>query len=84
MCIGEAFIQCAQTAVLLYIFQAGEVNVMNSFPHLRGQKTLLNKESDLVFARPYDLHRLLPVYSARVVFASHLGRLSSLKSMELG
>ena len=49
MCIGEASLQCAQTAVLLYIFQDGEVNVMNSFPRLRGQKTLLNKESDLVF-----------------------------------
>ena len=100
----EAFLQRTQTAVLLYIFQDGEVSVMNSFPHLRGQKTLLNGEAvldfhlhefaeilllakgnllhevngghhilspgALVFVRPYDLHRLLPVNSARVVFAS--------------
>lgn len=100
----EAFLQRTQTAVLLYMFQDGEVYVMNSFPHLKGDKTLLNGEAvldfhihefaeilllakgylmhevngghhilspgTLVFVRPYDLHRLLPVNSERVVFAS--------------
>lgn len=100
----EAFLQRTQTAVFLYLFENGDVSVMNSFPHLRGEKILLNGESihdfhlhefaeilllvkgylmhevngghhilspgALVFVRPYDLHRLLPVNSARVVFAS--------------
>lgn len=100
----EAFLQRTQTAVLLYLFEDGDVSVMNSFPHLSGEKILLNGESvhdfhlhefaeilllvkgylmhevngghhilspgSLVFVRPYDLHRLLPVNSARVVFAS--------------
>jgi AraC-like DNA-binding protein/quercetin dioxygenase-like cupin family protein len=100
----EQFLQKTQTAVLLYLFQDGEVSVMNSFPHLSGEKILLNGEAiqdfhvhefaeiillikgylmhevngghhilspgTLVFVRPYDLHRLLPVNSARVVFAS--------------
>lgn len=93
-----------QTTVLLYMLQDGEVYVINSFPHLSEEKTLLNGEDihafhlheyveilllakgylmhevngghhilppgSLVFVRPYDLHRLLPVNSARVVFAS--------------
>jgi AraC family cel operon transcriptional repressor len=100
----EEFLQHTQTAVLLYMFQDGEVYVVNSFPHLKGEKILLSGEEALhfhlhefveilllgkgsllhevngghhilspgalVFVRPYDLHRLLPVNSARVVFAS--------------
>jgi len=102
--LQEKFLHRTQTAVLLYIFQDGEVSVMNSFPHLRGETILLNGESvsdfhlhefaemlllvkgtlmhevngshhilspgALVFVRPYDVHRLLPVNSARAVFAS--------------
>lgn len=102
--LQEKFLQRTQTAVLLYIFQDGEVSVMNSFPHLRGETILLNGESvydfhlhefaeilllvkgslmhevngnhhvlspgSLVFVRPYDIHRLQPVNSARAVFAS--------------
>lgn len=102
--LQEKFLQRTQTAVLLYIFQDDEVAVMNSFPHLRGETTLLNGASvhdfhvhefaeilllakgylmhevngghhilspgSLVFVRPYDVHRLLPVNSARAVFAS--------------
>jgi AraC family cel operon transcriptional repressor len=100
----EEFLQHTQTAVLLYMFQDGEVYVVNSFPHLKGEKLFLSGEAvldfhlhefaeilllgkgyllhevngghhilspgSLVFVRPYDLHRLLPVNSARVVFAS--------------
>ena len=100
----EQFLQKTQTAVFLYMFQDGEVYVMNSFPHLSEEKTVLNGEDiyafhlhefaeilllakgylmhevngghhilppgSLIFVRPYDLHRLLPVNSARVVFAS--------------
>ena len=100
----EEFLQNTQTAVLLYMFQDDEVYVVNSFPHLKGEKLFLSGEAvldfhlhefaeilllgkgyllhevngghhilspgSLVFVRPYDLHRLLPVNSARVVFAS--------------
>lgn len=48
--LQEKFLQRTQTAVLLYIFQDGEVSVMNSFPHLRGETILLNGES------VYDFH----------------------------
>lgn len=100
----ERFLSETGTAVFLYLLQDGEVNAMNSFPHLQKLGFLLNAEEiqtfhihefaevillvkghllheingchhilppgTLVFVRPYDLHRLLPVNSERTVFAS--------------
>jgi AraC family transcriptional regulator, dual regulator of chb operon len=100
----ESFLRQTHTAVFLYMFQDGEVYIVNSFPHLMGEQFLLDGEEvhdfhihefaeilllakgyllhevngshhilapgSVVFVRPYDLHRLLPVNSERVVFAS--------------
>lgn len=100
----ERFLRQTHTAVFLYMFQDGEVYIVNSFPHLMGEQFLLDGREvhdfhihefaeilllakgyllhevngshhilapgSVVFVRPYDLHRLLPVNSERVVFAS--------------
>jgi quercetin dioxygenase-like cupin family protein len=100
----ESFLRQTHTAVFLYMFQDGEVYIVNSFPHLMGEQFLLDggevhdfhihefaeilllakgyllhevngshhilAPGSVVFVRPYDLHRLLPVNSERVVFAS--------------
>ncbi len=100
----EYFLRKTHTAVFLYMFQDGEVYIVNSFPHLMEDQFLLDVEEvhdfhihefaeilllakgyllhevngshhilapgSVVFVRPYDLHRLLPVNSERVVFAS--------------
>lgn len=100
----ESFLRQTHTAVFLYMFQDGEVYIVNSFPHLMREQFLLDggevhdfhihefaeilllakgyllhevngshhilAPGSVVFVRPYDLHRLLPVNSERVVFAS--------------
>jgi len=100
----EGFLRQTRTAVFLYMFQDGEVYIVNSFPHLMAEPFLVEGEGvhdfhihefaeilllakgyllhevngshhilgpgSVVFVRPYDLHRLLPVNSERVVFAS--------------